>query len=95
MHETLPFIDEHTRQIAAPAPATWEAVHAVMTAPPSGRTERYARLVGARGGRPFAVAASEPPNRLELVGEHHRPWPHSRERSDASIAPRSSTAGRT
>ena len=70
MDQTLPFVDEHMRPVAAPVDATWQAVHAVMTSPPSGRTERYARLVGARDGLPFAVAEAAPPHRLVLVGEH-------------------------
>lgn len=70
MDEALPFIDEHMRPVAASLDATWAAVDAIMTAPPSGRTEAYARLVGARGGRPFDVAESVPPRRLVLVGRH-------------------------
>jgi len=66
----LPFVDERMRPVAASVEATWEAVHAAMTSPPSRRTERYARLVGARDGRPFAVAEADPPHRLVLVGEH-------------------------
>ena len=70
MDARLPFVDEHLRPVAASVAATWQAVNDVMTAPPSGPAARYAGLVGAREGRPFAVAKSDPPHRLVLVGEH-------------------------
>ena len=70
MDEALAFVDEHLRPVVASVAATWEAVDDVMTARPSGPAEGYARLVRARDGRPFEVAASVPPRRLVLVGEH-------------------------
>ena len=70
MEDALAFVDEHLQPVGASVDATWEAVVDVMTAPPSGPAEGYARLVRARDGRPFEVAASVPPRRLVLVGEH-------------------------
>ena len=66
----LPFVDEHTRVVAAPAAAVWRAVEQLMTAPTGAAARRYGRLVGVRGERAFEVARSEPPRRLVLVGEH-------------------------
>jgi hypothetical protein len=68
--EQLPFVDEHLRPVAASVEATWEATSAVMGRAPRRAAARYARLVGARDGRPFEVARSEPPRRLVLVGRH-------------------------
>src|SRR6266516_3559277 len=70
MDARLRFVDEHRRPVAASVEATWQAVDDLMTAPPAGPGARYARLVGARDGRPFEVAESVPPHRLVLVGEH-------------------------
>jgi hypothetical protein len=70
MDARLAFVDEHLRPVAASVEATWQAVDDSMNAPPAGPAARYARLVGARGGRPFEVAESVPPHRLVLVGEH-------------------------
>jgi hypothetical protein len=70
MDGALPFVDEHLRPVRASVHATWDAVERLMTAPPSRAAKRYAGMVGARGERPFAVAASTPPHRLELTGEH-------------------------
>jgi hypothetical protein len=66
----LPFVDEHTLAVDAPAAVVWRAVEEVMTAPAGPAARRYGRLVGVRGGRAFEVAGSEPPRRLLLVGEH-------------------------
>jgi hypothetical protein len=66
----LPFVDEQTWVIAAPAAAVWRAIEQVMTGPPGRAARRYGRLVGVRGERAFEVDRAEPPRRLVLVGEH-------------------------
>jgi len=66
----LPFVDAHTRVVAAPAVAVWRAVERFTTAGDSPAVTAYGRLVGVRGGRGFHVGRSEPPRRLELVGGH-------------------------
>jgi hypothetical protein len=81
--DALPFIDEHSVRVAAPADAVWAALLAVLRRQLAG-SERFARALGcdpARGtadftGRPgdtvpgFAVAAAEPSHRLALRGRH-------------------------
>ena len=78
----LPFIDERTREVAAPAERTWEALIA-----PGGTgrgAEPIARALGCdpatRSGDPgavgsttpgFRVARSIPPRELALEGQHH------------------------
>jgi hypothetical protein len=66
----LPFVDEHTRTVDAPAATVWRVLEQVMTAPAGATARRYGRLVGVRGELAFEVARSEPPRRLVLIGEH-------------------------
>ena len=81
--EQLPYIDEHSQQVDAPAAAVWAALSKVLRRQMSG-SETFARLLGcdpAQGtaefdGRPgeavpgFRVVESEPGRRLELRGRH-------------------------
>jgi len=82
---TLPFVDEHGVEVAAPADAVWEALCRVaegsFSSPFAGR---FARLVGCEstgpaGPRPlaegsafpgFVVARAEPGSQLALAGRH-------------------------
>ena len=79
----LPYIDEYTQRIDAPADTVWTALLEVLRRHLSG-AEGYARLLGcdpAQGtaefaGRPgdavpgFRVVEAEPGRRLELRGRH-------------------------
>lgn len=82
----LPFIDEHSRAIAADPEQVWPALLAVAGGSFSGPTvERFARLVGCRhthasGPRPlaegsqlpgFVVDELTPQHHLALAGAHH------------------------
>lgn len=80
----LPFIDEHSRSIAASPEVTWEALVAVATgAFSSDATARIAKVLGCEQteavGAPgtqgssfpgFRVARSDPPKELGLAGRH-------------------------
>ena len=80
--EQLPFIDEHSRPVDAPADAVWRALLKVLRG--MGGTGPLARILGCdplRGtaefaGRPgdavpgFRVAEAEPGRRLALRGRH-------------------------
>jgi len=79
----LPYIDEHSRRIDAPADAVWTALLRVLRRQMAG-SSRFARLLGcdpAQGtaelaGRPgdavpgFRVVEAEPGRRLALRGRH-------------------------
>ena len=78
----LPFIDERTREVAAPVEKTWEALIAPGQMGPG--AERIARVLGCdpvtQSGEPgqvgsttpgFRVARSDPPRELALEGRHH------------------------
>jgi hypothetical protein len=82
---TLPFVDEHGVEVAAPPEAVWEALLRVADGSfSSTATARFARLLGcqstaASGPRPlaegsaipgFVVARAEPETELALVGRH-------------------------
>ena len=81
--EQLPFIDEHSQRVDAPADAVWMALLKVLRRRMGG-SATIARILGcdpARGtaefaGRPgeavpgFRVVASEPGRRLALRGRH-------------------------
>jgi hypothetical protein len=81
--DELPFVDEHSQQIDAPADVVWAALLKVLRRELRGAT-RIARILGcdpARGtpefaGRPgealpgFSVVESEPGRRLALRGRH-------------------------
>jgi len=81
--EQLPFIDEHSQRVDAPADAVWMALLKVLRRRMGG-SARIARILGcdpAQGtaefaGRPgeavpgFRVVASEPGRRLALRGRH-------------------------
>jgi hypothetical protein len=68
--ETLPFLDEHSLVVDAPAPETWCATAAFFAASPGRFVGGYARLVGVRGERPFEVDGAAPPYRIDFAGEH-------------------------
>ena len=78
----LSFIDERTREVAAPVERTWEAL--IAPAHMGAGAERIARILGCdpatRTGEPgtvgsttpgFRVARSVPPRELGLEGRHH------------------------
>lgn len=81
--EPLPFIDEHSQPIDAPADAVWMALLRVLRRQTAGG-ERFARVLGCEpaeatpdfSGRPgetvpgFRIAESEPGRRLALQGRH-------------------------
>ncbi len=82
----LPYVDEHSIEIEADAPTTWEAALRVVDGSfGSTPTARFARLLGcadvyASGPRPLAagstfpgfhVDTAEPPRELGLGGAHH------------------------
>ncbi|MDX6624726.1 MAG: hypothetical protein QOE75_2658 [Solirubrobacterales bacterium] len=84
--ERLPYVDEHTVEIAADRTTTWEALAQVAERSMSGGgAPRYARLIGcadteAAGPRPLAVgsafpgfhvAAAAPGEELDLLGSHN------------------------
>lgn len=80
--EPLPFIDEHSLRIDAPAEVVWAALLKVLRG--MGTSSRFARILrcdpaqgtAAFAGRPgdavpgFRVAESEPGRRLALRGRH-------------------------
>jgi hypothetical protein len=83
--DSLPYIDEHSAEIAAPAAATWDSLLAVAERSfGSDGTSRFARILGcedlrASGPRPLAtgstmpgfhVAVADPPHELALAGSH-------------------------
>ena len=68
--DSLPFVDEHTVLVAAPAAATWDAAQARLDVPLRGLAGRYARLVGVRSDRLFDVERAERPVLLGLAGQH-------------------------
>lgn len=68
--EPVPFVDDHTRTVAASAAATWQAASDLLDVPIRGLAGRYARLVGVQGDRLFAVERAEPPFLLGLAGQH-------------------------
>jgi hypothetical protein len=82
---SLPFVDEHGVEIAAPPEVVWEALVRVADGSfSSPTTARFARLLGCEpsapsGPRPlaegsaipgFAVARAEPGSELALAGRH-------------------------
>ncbi|HET7754412.1 MAG TPA: hypothetical protein VFK85_10930 [Anaeromyxobacteraceae bacterium] len=81
--EELPFVDEHSHEVDAPADVVWAALLSVLRREMGG-SEWFARLLGcepAKGtseftGRPgdavpgFYVAEAEPGRRLALRGRH-------------------------
>jgi len=82
---TLPFVDEHGVEVAAPPEEVWDSVRRVAEGSfSSPATARFARLLGcepaaASGPRPlaegsaipgFAVARAEPGSELALTGRH-------------------------
>jgi hypothetical protein len=83
--ESLPFVDEHSTEVAAPPALAWDSLLTVAERSfGSGRVGRFARLLGcedvaAAGPRPLAegstvpgfhVAVAEPPRELALAGRH-------------------------
>lgn len=83
--DSLPFVDEHGVEIAAPPEVVWEALSRVAEGSfSSPATARFARLLGCvpsapSGPRPlaegsaipgFAVARAEPGSVLALAGRH-------------------------
>jgi hypothetical protein len=83
--EPLPHIDEHAKEVAAGAEATWEALLRIVEGSfGSSRTGRIAGLLGcadvdSSGPRPLAagsalpgfhVELAEPPGELALAGSH-------------------------
>jgi hypothetical protein len=82
--ESLPYVDEHSADIAATAEATWDALVAYLAA--FGRSGRNHRIAGALGCDPgetagdpgeigstvpgFIVTRSVEPAVMALVGEH-------------------------
>jgi hypothetical protein len=83
--DTLPYIDEHSTEVAADRAATWEALLRVVEGLLSSSTAPgLARLLGSAdrevsGPRPltsgstlpgFHVETAEPPRRLALAGQH-------------------------
>jgi hypothetical protein len=72
---TLPFVDEHSVEIAAPPDAVWDALWRVLGRTFGGtRASRlFARAVGVRDTEPivgFRVAGEERGRSLVLEGEH-------------------------
>ncbi len=83
--DQLPFVDEHSVEVAAAPEQAWDALRRVIEATMSNRrAARGARLLGcadtaATGPRPltegsavpgFRVDAADPSRRLDLVGSH-------------------------
>jgi hypothetical protein len=83
--DSLPYIDEHAAEIAAPAASTWDSLLTVAERSfGSAGTARFARLLGcedlrASGPRPLAagsnmpgfhVAVADSPRELALAGCH-------------------------
>ncbi len=69
----LPFIDEHSREVAASAEAAWDAVNHVVRRSFSGQAKSaVARVLCCTETEltGFRVAASRPPEVLELQGRH-------------------------
>ena len=83
-HGEPPFVDEHSREVAAPVWLAWRATLAVVTSSfDGGGAERVARLIGCepnrRRGEPgaedsevvgFRIVRADPPHELRLSGRH-------------------------
>jgi hypothetical protein len=69
-HSALPFVDEHTVLIGAPAEVGWDALQRYVAAMCAAERRLLGRLLGAEPFAGFAVAEMEPPRRLTLVGRH-------------------------
>jgi hypothetical protein len=83
--DSLPYVDEHSVEVAAPTGPTWDALLVVAERSfASGGVSRFARLLGcedvaASGPRPLAagstvpgfhVAVADPGRELALAGRH-------------------------
>ncbi len=68
--EHVPFVDDHTRTVAASPAATWRAARDLVDVPLRGVAGRYARLVGIHGDRAFTLDRAEAPYLLGFSGEH-------------------------
>jgi len=68
--EPVPFVDDHTRTVAASPAATWRAARDLVDVPLRGLAGRYGRLVGIRGDRAFTLERAEAPHLLGFSGEH-------------------------
>ena len=67
----LPYVDEHTYEVAAAAPQTWEALLVTVERSFGGaKVARIARLLGCEDETGFHVARSEPERELALAGRH-------------------------
>src|SRR3954454_20014252 len=66
----LPFVDEHTTDVAAPRATTWIALERHVQRLVSARSDRLRRLLGTDPPAGFAVAESVAQQRIELAGRH-------------------------
>lgn len=67
----LPFVDEHSRLVAASSGATWEAANAVTDRAFGGSASgAYARLIGCEPPSGFEQVESVPGRKLVLAGRH-------------------------
>jgi hypothetical protein len=66
----LPFVDEHTREVAATPEQTWAALEDYVAAMTSAPHAVLGPLLGTHPRSGFAVAGSDPPREIVLGGRH-------------------------
>jgi hypothetical protein len=70
----LPFVDEHTRDVAVPPDRTWavlsDYVVRLTTSPHGGLSGVLFRVLGTVPRSGFEVVASDPPREVVLAGRH-------------------------
>ena len=67
----LPFVDEHTVDVAAPVDRVWDALTRYVDGRlATGRASRFTRLLGTSPPSGFSVASRVSGQRIELVGRH-------------------------
>jgi len=66
----LPFVDEHTTDVAAARARTWAALERHVQRLVNARSDPFRRLLGTDPPAGFAVSSSVPQQRIELAGGH-------------------------
>jgi hypothetical protein len=66
----LPFVDEHTRAVAATPDQTWAALESYVAGMTSAPHAVLGPVLGTHPRSGFAVAESDPPREIVLEGRH-------------------------
>jgi hypothetical protein len=67
---SLPYVDTHSVEVAAPRAAAWEAVQRFAERALASGDGALQRVLGTDPPAGFEIASASPPDRLELVGRH-------------------------